>query len=66
MLLESQYHQFKSDLNVQKPKGSIAFITDIDRKELLAIGHHDMSKYATNNAGSTSKNINGAGDKKQA
>lgn len=38
MLLESQYSQFKQDLN--KPKGGTAFITDFDRKEkLLAIGH---------------------------
>jgi hypothetical protein len=33
MLLESQYHQFKSDLDEKpKPKGGLAFITDIDRK----------------------------------
>ena len=37
MLLESQYDQFRSDLE-QKPKGGMAFITDIDRKKLLAIG----------------------------
>lgn len=37
MLLESQYSQFKEDLN--KPKGGTAFITDFDRKELLAITH---------------------------
>jgi len=38
MLIESQYSQFKEDLN--KPKGGVAFITDFDRKEkLLAIGH---------------------------
>lgn len=36
MLLESQYSQFKSDLNDEKPRGKLAFITD-DRKELLSI-----------------------------
>lgn len=39
MLLESQYSQFKDDLNVAKPKGGVAFITDFDRKNLLAITH---------------------------
>lgn len=34
MLLESQYHQFKEDLNVQKPKGGMAFITDFERKDI--------------------------------
>ena len=33
MLLESQYHQFKEDLNVAKPKGGTAFITDFERKD---------------------------------
>lgn len=37
MLLESQYDQFREELT-QKPKGGLAFITDIDRKKLLAIG----------------------------
>ena len=38
MLLESQYSQFKEDLN--KPKGGTAFITDFERKDqLLAITH---------------------------
>lgn len=37
MLLESQYDQFRSDLE-KKPKGGMMFITDIDRKKLLAIG----------------------------
>jgi hypothetical protein len=38
MLLESQYSQFKEDLH--KPKGSIAFITDFERRDqLLAITH---------------------------
>ena len=37
MLLESQYSQFKEDLD--KPKGGAAFITDFEhKKELLAIG----------------------------
>ncbi len=39
MLLESQYHQFKEDLNVSKPKGGMAFITDFERKDMLAITH---------------------------
>jgi hypothetical protein len=39
MLLESQYSQFKEDLNVTKPKGGTAFITDFDRRDLLAITH---------------------------
>ena len=34
MLLESQYHQFKEDLNVAKPKGGMAFITDFERKDI--------------------------------
>jgi len=34
MLLESQYHQFKEDLNVQKPKGGMAFVTDFERKDI--------------------------------
>ena len=34
MLLESQYHQFKEDLNVPKPKGGMAFITDFERKDI--------------------------------
>lgn len=36
MLLESQYSQFRSDINDDKPRGKLAFITD-DRKELLSI-----------------------------
>ena len=37
MLLESQYSQFKEDLD--KPKGGAAFITDFEhKKDLLAIG----------------------------
>ena len=42
MLLESQYHQFKEDLNITKPKGGTAFITDFERKDvkdLKAITH---------------------------
>lgn len=42
MLLESQYHQFKEDLNVTKPKGGTAFITDFERKDvkdMKAIAH---------------------------
>jgi len=40
MLLESQYSQFKEGLNVTKPKGGAAFVTDFDlRKDLLAITH---------------------------
>lgn len=40
MLLESQYSQFKEDLNTKKPKGGAAFITDFEqRKDLLAITH---------------------------
>jgi len=39
MLLESQYSQFKEDLNVTKPKGGTSFITDFDRRDLLAITH---------------------------
>ena len=42
MLLESQYHQFKEDLNVTKPKGGTAFITDFEKKDirdLRAITH---------------------------
>jgi hypothetical protein len=39
MLLESQYSQFKEGLNVTKPKGGISFITDFDRKDILAITH---------------------------
>lgn len=39
MLLESQYSQFKEDLHAPKPKGGAAFITDFERKELLAITH---------------------------
>ena len=43
MLLESQYSQFKSDLNEEKPnKGKLAFITE-EKKDLLAIGA-DKSK----------------------
>ena len=34
MLLESQYQQFKEDLNVAKPKGGMAFITDFERKDI--------------------------------
>ena len=34
MLLESQYHQFKEDLNVTKPKGGTAFITDFEKKDI--------------------------------
>jgi hypothetical protein len=38
MLLESQYSQFKEDLNTTKPKGGANFITDFDhKKDLLAI-----------------------------
>ena len=37
MLLQSQYDQFRQQLE-HKPKGGLAFITDIDRKKLLAIG----------------------------
>jgi hypothetical protein len=41
-LLESQYSQFKSELNNDsKPKGT-AFLTD-DRKDLLAIGADSSS-----------------------
>jgi hypothetical protein len=32
MLLESQYSQFKEDLDVKKPKGGIAFPALIDRQ----------------------------------
>ena len=32
MLLESQYSQFKEDLNTNKPKGGASFITDFERK----------------------------------
>lgn len=40
MLLESQYHQFKEDLNVAKPKGGANFITDFEKKkDLLALTH---------------------------
>ena len=39
MLLESQYSQFKEDLNVTKPKGGTSFITDFDRRDILAITH---------------------------
>ncbi len=40
MLLENQYNQFKEDLNIPKPKGGMAFITDFERKEtLMAITH---------------------------
>jgi hypothetical protein len=39
MLLESQYSQFKQDVDVKKPKGGAAFITDFARKEALAITH---------------------------
>ena len=43
MLLESQYSQFKSDLNEEKSnKGKLAFITE-EKKDLLAIGA-DKSK----------------------
>lgn len=39
MLLESQYSQFKSDLNQKKPQGGISFITDFNlKKEMLSIG----------------------------
>jgi hypothetical protein len=34
LLLESQYHQFKEGLNVQKPKGGMAFITDFEKKDI--------------------------------
>ena len=34
MLFESQYHQFKEDLNVTKSKGGMAFITDFERKDI--------------------------------
>ena len=34
MLLESQYHQFKEDVNVAKPKGGMAFITDFEKKDI--------------------------------
>ena len=45
MLLESQYSQFKEDLD--KPKGGTAFITDFDhKKELLAIGHGEANPQA--------------------
>jgi hypothetical protein len=39
MLLESQYSQFKEDLNTSKPKGGANFITDFERKDMLAITH---------------------------
>lgn len=39
MLLESQYSQFKEGLNVTKPKGGTSFITDFDRRDILAITH---------------------------
>ena len=39
MLLESQYSQFKEDLNTSKPKGGAHFITDFERKDMLAITH---------------------------
>lgn len=39
MLLESQYSQFKEDLNAPKSKGGAAFITDFERKELLSISY---------------------------
>lgn len=44
MLLESQYHQFKEDLNVTKPKGGISFITDFEKKDMLAITHGQHPK----------------------
>ena len=54
MLLESQYNQFKEDLNVGgKPKGGMAFITDFEKKDkLLAITHaHPPPEDKRNNAG---------------
>lgn len=40
MLLENQYNQFKEDLNIPKPKGGMAFITDFEKKDhLLSITH---------------------------
>lgn len=51
MLLESQYHQFKEDLNVSKPKGGIAFITDFEKKDMLAITHGHSAKPEESNQG---------------
>ncbi|CAM6004531.1 unnamed protein product [Sphagnum balticum] len=40
MLLESQYSQFKDDVNTKKPQGGANFITDFaSKKELLSITH---------------------------
>lgn len=38
MLLESQYSQFKEDVNVKKSQGGANFITDFARKQTLSIG----------------------------
>jgi hypothetical protein len=51
MLLESQYSQFKEDVNTKKPKGGTAFITDFDhRKELLALTQGRANPEAAANA----------------
>lgn len=54
MLLESQYHQFKEDLSIPKPKGGMAFITDFERKEMLSITHKPQ---VTEEPGQASKAI---------
>lgn len=53
-LLESQYSQFKSELNNEKPKGGLAFLTD-DRKDMLAINSDPNA--ASNQTASNSQKI---------
>ena len=48
MLLESQYNMFKDDVQ-EKPKGGLAFITDIDRKKLLSIGSDPSQQQSGSN-----------------
>lgn len=51
LLLESQYNQFKDEV-ADKPKGGLAFITDIDRKKLLSIEHDPSQQGAAGKSGS--------------
>lgn len=60
-LLESQYEQFREDINDdgQKGKGGLAFITD-ERKDLLAIQGitkaNEHNKVLVHNSGSNNNN----------
>ena len=63
MLLESQYDQFREEVEY-KPKGGIAFITDIDRKKLLAIADGGSDQNQSNNGSNFGTNKQGNNNKR--